>query len=116
VDWIGLTQDRNRWRALVNSVLNVWVPWNAGKLLSGLATGGLSSSAWLHRVSILLHCVTLCSTFAICVQLRLMFTHFLFRCYLYCKSLHGLAQLAIIRCTSCDEAVCCSAIGLFWLS
>jgi hypothetical protein len=26
VDWIGLAQDRNRWRALVNSVLNLWVP------------------------------------------------------------------------------------------
>jgi hypothetical protein len=26
VDWIGLSQDRNRWRALVNSVLNLWVP------------------------------------------------------------------------------------------
>jgi hypothetical protein len=26
VDWIGLTQDRNRWRALVNSVLNLQVP------------------------------------------------------------------------------------------
>jgi hypothetical protein len=26
VDWIGLAQDRNRWGALVNSVLNLWVP------------------------------------------------------------------------------------------
>jgi hypothetical protein len=26
VDWIGLAQDRNRWRALVNSVLNLLVP------------------------------------------------------------------------------------------
>jgi hypothetical protein len=26
VDWIGLAKDRNRWRALVNSVLNLWVP------------------------------------------------------------------------------------------
>jgi hypothetical protein len=26
VDWIGLAKDRNRWRALVNSVLNVRVP------------------------------------------------------------------------------------------
>jgi hypothetical protein len=26
VDWIGLAQDRNRWRALVNWVLNLWVP------------------------------------------------------------------------------------------
>jgi hypothetical protein len=25
VDWIGLTQDRNRWRALVNSALNLRV-------------------------------------------------------------------------------------------
>jgi hypothetical protein len=26
VDRIGLAQDRNMWRALVNSVLNLWVP------------------------------------------------------------------------------------------
>jgi hypothetical protein len=26
VDWIGLAQDRKRWRALVNLVLNLWVP------------------------------------------------------------------------------------------
>jgi hypothetical protein len=26
VCWIGLTQDRNRWRALVNSVVNLWTP------------------------------------------------------------------------------------------
>jgi hypothetical protein len=26
VDWIGLAEDRNRWRAVVNSVLNLQVP------------------------------------------------------------------------------------------
>jgi hypothetical protein len=26
VDWIGLAKDRNRWRAVVNSVLNLLVP------------------------------------------------------------------------------------------
>jgi hypothetical protein len=51
VDWIGLAQDRNRWKALVNSILNLRVPWNAGKLSSGLASSGLSSSVQLHRVS-----------------------------------------------------------------
>jgi hypothetical protein len=50
VEWIGLSQGRNRWRAVVNSVLNLLVPLNAGKLSSGLTSSGLSSSAQLHRV------------------------------------------------------------------
>jgi hypothetical protein len=51
VDSIGLAQDSGRGRALVNAVMNLRVPLNAGKLLNGFTTGGLSSSAELHGVS-----------------------------------------------------------------
>jgi len=26
LDWIGLVQDRDRWRTLVSAVMNLWVP------------------------------------------------------------------------------------------
>jgi hypothetical protein len=26
VDWIGLAQDRYRWRAAVNTLINIWIP------------------------------------------------------------------------------------------
>jgi hypothetical protein len=40
VDWIDITEDRDQWRALVNTVLNLRVPYNAGKFLSGYTIGG----------------------------------------------------------------------------
>jgi hypothetical protein len=34
MDWIDLAQDRGRCRALVNTVMNLWVSDNIGKLCS----------------------------------------------------------------------------------
>jgi hypothetical protein len=39
MDWIDLAQDRDQWRALVNTVMHLWLPHNFGKCLSSLASG-----------------------------------------------------------------------------
>jgi len=34
MDWVGLAQDRNRWRTLVDAVMNLRVSSNAGNFLT----------------------------------------------------------------------------------
>jgi hypothetical protein len=42
MDWIDLAQDSDKWRALVNTVMNLWVIYNIGKFQRRYATGGFS--------------------------------------------------------------------------
>jgi hypothetical protein len=50
VDWIGLAEDRDKWRAVVNAVMNLQGFIKVAKLSSGCRIGGLSSTQF-HRVS-----------------------------------------------------------------
>jgi hypothetical protein len=38
MDWTGLAQDRDKWKDLVNAVLNLHVPYNVMKFLGGCTT------------------------------------------------------------------------------
>jgi hypothetical protein len=51
LDWIDLAQDRDQWRALVGTVMNLWVALIAGKFLSSYTIGGFSRRAQLHGIS-----------------------------------------------------------------
>jgi hypothetical protein len=50
MDLTDLARDRDQWRALVNTVMNLRVPQNVGKFLSSFVTGSFSRRDQLHAV------------------------------------------------------------------
>ena len=50
VDWIGLAQDRDRWRTLVSAVMNLRFPLNAGNFLTSCKPVSCSRRTLHHEV------------------------------------------------------------------
>jgi hypothetical protein len=57
--WIDLAVDSDQCRALLNTVMNLRVPENAGKFLSSCTIGGFSRRAQLHEVSLVSYISTI---------------------------------------------------------
>jgi hypothetical protein len=49
MDWIDVAQDRDQWRSLFNTVMNLRVSENPVKFLSGCRIGGFSRRAQLNE-------------------------------------------------------------------
>jgi hypothetical protein len=49
MDWIDLAQGRDQWRPLVNTVMNLRVPYNVGKSLRSCTIGAFSRRAQLRK-------------------------------------------------------------------
>jgi hypothetical protein len=49
MDWVDMAQNRDQWRALLNTVMILRVLLNIGTFFSSCATGGFSRRQQLHK-------------------------------------------------------------------
>jgi hypothetical protein len=48
LNWMHLAQDRDKWQALVNTVMNLWVPQNSGSFSTSQRINSISERTLSH--------------------------------------------------------------------
>jgi hypothetical protein len=77
MDLINVAQGRDKWRALVNTVMNLLVPSNTGKFFSNCRIDNLSSIKLVSLVcGVAVYCKTSAVRNAVCMMVRLGFPVF----------------------------------------
>jgi hypothetical protein len=51
IGWIHLTQDRDQWKALVDTRLNLRIPYSVAKFMCGWTIGSYSTRTQFHVVT-----------------------------------------------------------------
>jgi hypothetical protein len=54
MNWFGLVQDRDRCRALVNAVMNLWIKQNVGNFLTSCQQLSFSRRTLFHGLTLIL--------------------------------------------------------------
>lgn len=57
MDWIDFEPEQVQWRALMTTVMTIWVSENAGSFLIGWATLSLLAPPWLSHLSLWKQCL-----------------------------------------------------------